>query len=323
MTSSKPDTGTRTVIIALLLITLTGAGAVIYLVTGQEEKTREVTAPASLPPAPAIERAPAVEETAPPPVVEESSAEEIIDAIENPDAAAVEGQRYKVLVMDESRREGNAGVTRIGGLLTFVPDSRPGDVAIIEVTRLKRSTAESSLIETLETGRPVPGRAGVESADEADSRIDGMVGQVHQATIEAIGREGDGIAKVDGKVVFVAGASLGEQVEFRIVEDVGRFARGELTTGASAVATEQKREEATSADGAQPYIPVQPGEEYEVVISEVDRRNPAVNGVARINNYIVFVPESKVDDRVRIRIVRANSRAADAEVIENLGPAAP
>jgi predicted RNA-binding protein with TRAM domain len=42
-------------------------------------------------------------------------------------------------------------------------------------------------------------------------------GEVIKVRIEDIGKQGDGIARVQGLVIFVAGAKPGEEVEVKIV----------------------------------------------------------------------------------------------------------
>jgi predicted RNA-binding protein with TRAM domain len=64
-------------------------------------------------------------------------------------------------------------------------------------------------------------------------------------------------------------------------------------------------------------MPVEMGKEYEVTISDASRRNPD-DGVARIQGLVVFVPSSKVGDRLRVRITRVGRSHAEAEVVERL-----
>ena len=71
-----------------------------------------------------------------------------IDTLTTPDVAAVEGHRYRVRISGTSRRSA-AGVARIGGIVTFIPGTQPGQTAIVEITRLKRSTAEAKLLQLL------------------------------------------------------------------------------------------------------------------------------------------------------------------------------
>jgi len=59
-----------------------------------------------------------------------------------------------------------------------------------------------------------------------------------------------------------------------------------------------------------PLPPVKVGEEHEVTIGEISRRG---DGIAKIQNFVVFVPGTKVGDKVKIRITRVSSRYATAE----------
>ena len=50
----------------------------------------------------------------------------------------------------------------------------------------------------------------------------------YEAKIEDISRRGDGIAKIEGFIVFVPDSKQGEQVKFKITRVGNRFAVGEL-----------------------------------------------------------------------------------------------
>ncbi len=58
--------------------------------------------------------------------------------------------------------------------------------------------------------------------------------------------------------------------------------------------------------------PVKAGEEHDVVISEVSTRG---DGITRIRNFIIFVPNTRKGDKVRIRIKEVRGRHAIGEVI--------
>lgn len=64
-----------------------------------------------------------------------------------------------------------------------------------------------------------------------------------------------------------------------------------------------------------PQSPVEEGKEYECKIEDLGREG---DGLARINNFVVFVPNTVVGQRVKIRIVRVMRRVAFGEVIEEL-----
>lgn len=319
----KPEVLSRNVLLILLVICLAALIAVVFLVvrTGDKQQEQIIT------------------------LMETTNAAasgvnilQVVDTLTVKDAVAMEGHRYKVLIEDEAR-EGTSGIARIGGLVTFVPDTRKGDMVIIEITRMKQSTADSIVVEKLEAvkSKPVtheavdtpveePTRSGAEV--QTDS---GMVGKIYRSTVMDNGREGDGIVRIDNKVVFVKGASKGEHVEFKVTEDVGRFARAEIISrsdvpfeSAPAVTSKPRppREPRPAPDFDKP---VKVGEEHVVTIMEKDRRNPEVDGVTRIAGFVIFVPGTRVGDHVRIKITDMSKRAADAEVIERLeaAPAAP
>ena len=54
------------------------------------------------------------------------------------------------------------------------------------------------------------------------------LGQEYESEIEDISRRGDGIAKIEGFVIFVANAKKGDHVKFKITKIGRRFAVGEL-----------------------------------------------------------------------------------------------
>ena len=54
------------------------------------------------------------------------------------------------------------------------------------------------------------------------------LGKEYEAEIEDISRRGDGIAKVEGFVIFVTNAKKGEHVKFKITKVGRRFATAEV-----------------------------------------------------------------------------------------------
>ena len=50
----------------------------------------------------------------------------------------------------------------------------------------------------------------------------------YEANIEELSRRGDGIAKIEGFVIFVPNTKQGEHVKFKITRVGNRFATGEL-----------------------------------------------------------------------------------------------
>ena len=58
--------------------------------------------------------------------------------------------------------------------------------------------------------------------------------------------------------------------------------------------------------------PVEVEKEYDVEISELSRRG---DGLARVEGFVVFVPKTKLGDKVHIKITRVAERFAIGEVI--------
>jgi predicted RNA-binding protein with TRAM domain len=59
--------------------------------------------------------------------------------------------------------------------------------------------------------------------------------------------------------------------------------------------------------------PVEIGREYDVEIHETSRRG---EGITRIEGLVVFVPNTKPGDKLRIKVTNIGSRFAEASVIE-------
>jgi len=52
------------------------------------------------------------------------------------------------------------------------------------------------------------------------------VGEIHNVKIEDIARQGDGIARIQGFVIFVPNTKIGDEVKIRIDNVARRFAFG-------------------------------------------------------------------------------------------------
>jgi predicted RNA-binding protein with TRAM domain len=72
-----------------------------------------------------------------------------------------------------------------------------------------------------------------------------------------------------------------------------------------------KRERKFNAIPFQP-VPVRKGQEIDVVISDVGTRG---DGIARIQNFLIFVPQAKVGENLRVKIVNVGKKFAIAEKI--------
>lgn len=60
--------------------------------------------------------------------------------------------------------------------------------------------------------------------------------------------------------------------------------------------------------------PINIGETYDVKIEDVGREG---DGIARIEGFVVFVPNTKKGDSVKIRVTKVSRRVAFAEVVAN------
>ena len=54
------------------------------------------------------------------------------------------------------------------------------------------------------------------------------VGDEIEVTVEAVAAKGDGIAKVEGFVIFIRGGQQGQKTKIRITDVKNKFAVGEL-----------------------------------------------------------------------------------------------
>lgn len=54
------------------------------------------------------------------------------------------GKEYDVEVQETSRR--GEGIARIKGLVTFIPNAKPGDRVRIKITRISRRFAEAEIV---------------------------------------------------------------------------------------------------------------------------------------------------------------------------------
>lgn len=88
------------------------------------------------------------------------------------------------------------------------------------------------------------------------------VGDEVEVTIESVGGQGDGIAKVSGFVIFVKGAAKGENVRIRITDVKRTYATGEKIGAASAPAA-SKAEEESEEEGDEAEAEEQEGEDGE------------------------------------------------------------
>jgi len=68
-----------------------------------------------------------------------------------------------------------------------------------------------------------------------------------------------------------------------------------------------------SYGGSSKPCPVEMGKEYEVDITETSRQG---EGIARIQGFVIFVPNAKPKDHLKIKITRTSQRFATAEIVK-------
>lgn len=243
------------------------------------------------------------------------------------------GHRYKVRIQSESR-DGASMITRIGRTLTFVDGVKPGDIVVVEVTRVSPTTAQAVLIEHISSG-PVPTGPAERTAGRAPSQADVPPGEIYTGTVVSVGKFGDGLIKRGQQQVYVPGVQKGDRVVYeitekrahawtaRLVESLGAAPAGAGNDRASrsreARSQNNRRDQAQDQSTANIRAPeVQPGNEYTVTIKEKERSNPDKDGVARIEGLAVLIADTQPGDRVKIRITERRPTLAKAEIVEKL-----
>ncbi len=62
-----------------------------------------------------------------------------------------------------------------------------------------------------------------------------------------------------------------------------------------------------------PSLPVEEGKVYDAKIEDIGREG---DGLARIQNFVVFVPGTKIGDQVKVKITKVHRRMAFGEVVK-------
>ena len=68
-----------------------------------------------------------------------------------------------------------------------------------------------------------------------------------------------------------------------------------------------KPDEGSTIDRSSPAAPVEAGSEYDVKIEDIAREG---DGIARIEGFVIFVPDTAVGDQVKIKIDKVMRRFA-------------
>lgn len=72
-------------------------------------------------------------------------------------------------------------------------------------------------------------------------------GKEYEVTVESIGSKGDGIAKIEGFIIFVPGAKIGDKLKVRITAVRRNFAIAEPVAAATPVAAPEELPEGVEA----------------------------------------------------------------------------
>lgn len=62
-----------------------------------------------------------------------------------------------------------------------------------------------------------------------------------------------------------------------------------------------------------PSVPVEEGKVYDAKIEDIGREG---DGLARIQNFVVFVPGTKVGDEIKVKITKVHRRMAFGEIVK-------
>ena len=234
------------------------------------------------------------------------------------------GYRYRVFVEDESDDRAS-GIARLGGRATFIDGARRGQTCIVDVTRVQDRVVNANLVKVVseislppkaprEPYKPKPG-------DRSAFVVDDAVLDVVISEASSKNPDGEGVAKVEGLVVFVEGATkIGERVNVRIVQRREKMAFAELT---GEPAGEGPLGYAEAAPKRPAFVPraddaaacVVKDAELDVVISEKSSKNPDTEGVARVRGLVIFVQgATTVGERVNVRVTDRRERMAFAEL---------
>lgn len=279
---------------------------------------------------------------------------QVTDATTDRNAVARDGYRYKVFITEETD-DGSSGVARVGGLVTFVPGARKGQIAIITVARVKERVADAVLEQVVGTmsaaelaavpaasaprsrparapGASLPpelvGVAPVEKNAAAATANDVVPNSVFKGLrVDSPSRKNpdlEAIAHIEGLVVVVAGAKEGQTVTARITDRTDRMAFAEVVSveaGAAAepvldvVATPVEKNVAEAKASE-----IIPGSIiHGVKIDDASRKNPETEKVAHIDGLVIFVSGGQVGEVVSLKITERRARAASAVIV----PAAP
>ena len=250
-----------------------------------------------------------------------------------PGDPVIPGAEMDVLITEASEKNpATEGVARIGGLVVFVKGATAiGERVNIRITDRRERVAFAEL-----TGQPAGSGPLASSSSTGDALRRAFAPRANDPAAHVIaGAEMDvliteaskqnplteGVAKVNGLVVFVAGATtIGERVNIRITDRRERMAFAELS---GKPAGTDPLPEAAPRPLRPPFVPrpgdsapqVLPGAVLALTIVEPSSKNPAIEGVAKVNGLVVFVKgATTIGQVVNVRITDRRPSVAMGEV---------
>ncbi len=256
-------------------------------------------------------------------------------------AHIIAGAEMDVIISEASSKNPETeGVARVSGLVIFVN----GVPTIGERVNVRITDRRERLAFAEPTGKaagtdPLPAAGKPRRQAYTPAAGDSTAFVIPGAEMDVIISEAssknpdtEGVARIDGLVVFVEGATtIGERVNIRITGRRERMAFSEVTgnpageaklvSGKSASRKSRRTFTPGKNDSAAHVIE---GAEMDVIISETSSKNPDTEGVARVNGLVVFVDgATKMGQRVNVRITGRADRMAWAEVTGNPAGTSP
>ena len=250
----------------------------------------------------------------------------------DPAAHVVPGAEMDVIIAEASSKNPDTeGVAKIAGLVVFVN----GVPTIGERVNVRITDRRERLAFAEPTGKPAgtdplptydaPARAPrsfvPRPGDSAAHVVPGAEMDVIIAEASEKNPGLEGIAKIGGLVVAVKGAStVGERVNVRITDRRETIAFAEPT--GKPAGTDPLPTYSAPARAPRTFVPrpgdsaahVVPGAIIATTITEPSEKNPATEGVARVNGLVVFVRgATTIGQAVNVRITERRERIAVGE----------
>lgn len=247
------------------------------------------------------------------------------------------GAEMDVIISEASSKNPDTeGVARINGLVVFVDGATTiGERVNIRITGRRERMAfaettgnpagEAELASSNSTRKP-RSRFTPAPGDSAAHVIEGAEMDVIISEKSSKNPETEGVARVNGLVVFVDGATeMGKRVNILITGRRERMAFAELT-GKPAGTSPLPKSSAKRQSNRRPRKSFTPGASdsaahvvegavIATTIIEPSTKNPKTEGVAKVNGLVIFVKGATTPGQaVNVRITRRTERIASGEV---------